>query len=81
MSSTLNQSDEWQVQTASIKNMVSSIGGFHTSVDLTLNQISSDIDLLILIGGNSWDIKNTELEKLLVSDWIITNLWEQFVVQ
>ncbi|MBS1008070.1 type 1 glutamine amidotransferase family protein [Leuconostoc suionicum] len=65
LSSMLNQSDEWQVQTASIKNMVSSIGGFHTSVDLTLNQISSDIDLLVLIGGNSWNIEDTKLKNLV----------------
>lgn len=65
LSSMLNQSDEWEVQTASIKHTASSIGGFHTSVDLTLDQISSDVDLLILIGGNSWNIDNTKLEQLV----------------
>ncbi|MFT8616771.1 MAG: type 1 glutamine amidotransferase family protein [Lentilactobacillus hilgardii] len=65
LSSMLNQSDEWEVQTASIKPTVSSIGGFHTSVDLTLDQISSDVDLLILIGGNSWNIDNTKLEQIV----------------
>ncbi|ADG41548.1 hypothetical protein LGMK_02370 [Leuconostoc sp. C2] len=65
LSSMLNQSDGWEVKTASVRKKVVPIGGFHTVTDLTLDQISSDIDLLILIGGNSWNIENTELKQLI----------------
>lgn len=60
LSSTLNQASGWEVKTASIKQDVVSIGGFKTTVDYRLEQIPANCELLILIGGNSWQIKNSE---------------------
>ncbi|GEO64357.1 glutamine amidotransferase [Companilactobacillus nantensis] len=54
LSSQLNQKDDWQVITASVTPIVTSIGGFKTQVDETLNELSQNADLLILIGGDSW---------------------------
>ncbi|MBZ6002748.1 glutamine amidotransferase [Leuconostoc gelidum subsp. aenigmaticum] len=65
LSSMLNQTDDWEIKTASIKEHVSSIGGFCTVTDLNLDQISDDVDLLILIGGNSWNIADKKLKKLV----------------
>ncbi|MGR8808850.1 type 1 glutamine amidotransferase family protein [Leuconostoc citreum] len=65
LASMLNQSEEWKVKTASINKKVPSIGGFKTVVDLTLDEIPENIDLLVLIGGNSWEIENAELYHLL----------------
>ncbi|KAA8328303.1 type 1 glutamine amidotransferase family protein [Leuconostoc carnosum] len=65
LSSILNQTDDWEIKTASIKERVSSIGGFHTVIDLKLDQISDNVDLLILIGGNSWNIANKKLKQLV----------------
>lgn len=65
LSSMLNQAEEWQVKTASINKEVASIGGFRTIVDITIDEIPENIDLLILIGGNSWAIENEELYYLL----------------
>ncbi|MCT3073475.1 glutamine amidotransferase [Leuconostoc citreum] len=65
LSSMLNQAEEWQVKTASINKEVGSIGGFRTIVDITIDEIPENIDLLILIGGNSWAIENEELYYLL----------------
>jgi len=65
LSSKLNQSDDWIVKTVSINSEITSIGGFRTTVDYQLNDISDDVDLLILIGGNSWSIENDKLKELL----------------
>ena len=65
LASMLNQSKEWKAKTASINKEVPSIGGFRTVVDLTLDEIPENIDLLVLIGGNSWEIENAELYHLL----------------
>lgn len=65
LSSTLNQAPSWEVKTASIKQEVVSIGGFKTTVDYQLEQIPANCELLILIGGNSWQIKNSVLKQLI----------------
>ncbi|WP_273716596.1 type 1 glutamine amidotransferase family protein [Leuconostoc mesenteroides] len=65
LSSMLNQSNEWEVKTASVKDEVISIGGFHTKIDLNLDQIPKNADLLVLIGGNSWNIENQKLKHLI----------------
>ncbi|WP_429971052.1 type 1 glutamine amidotransferase family protein [Fructilactobacillus sp. Tb1] len=73
LSTQLNQSSEWTVITASTNKEVKSIGGFTTLVDMNISDVHiSDFSLLILIGGNSWNIKNTNLvtiiKKALSSD-------------
>lgn len=65
LSSILNRDPNWEVKTASIKQEVVSIGGFKTTVDYQLEQIPADCELLMLIGGNSWQIKNSVLKQLL----------------
>lgn len=65
LSSMLNQSNEWEVKTASVKDEVISIGGFHTKIDLNLDQIPKNADLLVLIGGNSWNLENQKLKHLI----------------
>ncbi|WP_318530504.1 DJ-1/PfpI family protein [Apilactobacillus quenuiae] len=61
LASQLNQNENWKVETASNKNYVKSIGGFDTKVDYKFEDIPSNIDLLVLIDGNSWNIENDEL--------------------
>ncbi|KRN99272.1 4-methyl-5(B-hydroxyethyl)-thiazole monophosphate biosynthesis protein [Companilactobacillus kimchiensis] len=66
LSSQLNQNQEWTVKTASTQKEVTSIGGFKTLVDYQLNDIlNQEVDLLVLIGGNSWSLENAELKKLI----------------
>ncbi len=65
LASELNQSSDWEVKTASINSEVISIGGFKTIVDYHIPEIPAKIDLLVLIGGNSWSIKNDHLRKLI----------------
>ena len=65
LSSQLNQDPNWEVKTASIKKEVISIGGFKTIVDYQLAQIPADCELLVLVGGNSWKIKNSALKGLV----------------
>ncbi|KRM96268.1 4-methyl-5(B-hydroxyethyl)-thiazole monophosphate biosynthesis protein [Liquorilactobacillus aquaticus DSM 21051] len=42
-----------------------SIGGFKTIVDYLISEIPVKIDLLVLIGGNFWSIKNEYLRELI----------------
>lgn len=79
LASQLNQSTDWQVKTTSTTPLVTSIGGFTTKVDYQLDCLPT-IDLLILIGGNSWNINNSLLYSLvqqtpqcLKTSW--RNLW------
>ncbi|UQS81975.1 glutamine amidotransferase [Bombilactobacillus folatiphilus] len=65
LSSMLNQNKDWEVKTASTQQEVVSIGDFKTAVDYYLEQIPADCQLLILIGGNSWQIKNSVLKQLI----------------
>ncbi|BDP50239.1 hypothetical protein EfmJHP10_16750 [Enterococcus faecium] len=57
ITSTLNQNEKWQNKTASIQSEVTSIGGLKTKIDYLIEQIPEKVDLFIMIGGNSWDIK------------------------
>ncbi|HFM7479359.1 TPA: type 1 glutamine amidotransferase family protein, partial [Enterococcus faecium] len=72
ITSTLNQKEGWQNKTASIQSEVTSIGGLKTKIDYLIEQIPEKVDLFIMIGGNSWDIKNHHLyqiiDKLLKTD-------------
>ena len=54
VSSTINMSEEWSVKTISTQKEVQSLGGLTTKVDYLLEEVPSQYDLLILIGGNSW---------------------------
>lgn len=65
LSSILNQSAEWEVKTASTNKKVLSIGGFRTLVDIDIDEIPEDTDLLILVGGKSWNLENEVLYSLL----------------
>lgn len=64
LASQLNQSTDWQVKTTSTTPLVTTIGGFTTKVDYQLDCLPT-IDLLILIGGNSWNINNSLLYSLV----------------
>lgn len=61
LSSTLHQSDSWSVSTVSINKKVSSLGGFSVLVDYVIDGEPKDYDLLVMIGGNSWDIDSERL--------------------
>ncbi|MDU5335937.1 DJ-1/PfpI family protein [Enterococcus sp.] len=63
--SLLNQRDNWQVKTASNLPQVESIGGIQTTVDLNLSKIDQMYHLLVLIGGNSWNIHSKELYAII----------------
>ena len=54
VSSTINMSEEWYVKTISTQKEVQSLGGLTTKVDYLLEEVPSQYELLILIGGNSW---------------------------
>ena len=63
LSSQLNPKDDWQIQTASTQKEVVSIGGFRTTIDYLIAELPrpESIDLLVLVGGNSWHIENQDL--------------------
>ena len=63
--SLLNQRDDWQIQTASNLPLVHSIGGLQTTVDLNFSEIDQMHHLLVLIGGDSWNIQNQELYRMI----------------
>ena len=73
LASMINQQAGWQVKTASLEKEVQSIGGFTTVVDYTLETLPETIDLLILIGGNSWHL-NPEKLVTLVADLLEANI-------
>lgn len=68
LASTLNQSADWEVKTASIQPTVTTIGGFTTVTDYLIDAIPQDLDLLILIGGNSWAIEDDRIKPLVASN-------------
>lgn len=68
--SLLNQRDDWQIKTASNGPKVESIGGLQTMIDVDFSEIDRNFDLLVLIGGNSWNIQNQELHALIESQLI-----------
>ena len=63
--SLLNQRDDWQIQTASNLPLVHSIGGLQTTVDLNFSEIDRMYHLLVLVGGDSWNIQNQELYRMI----------------
>ncbi|MFQ3843239.1 type 1 glutamine amidotransferase family protein [Staphylococcus pseudoxylosus] len=62
LSSTLNQSDTWSVNTISIDKKVASLGGLSVLIDYIIGDEPKDYNLLVMVGGNSW---NNDSEKLL----------------
>ncbi|MFW7433904.1 type 1 glutamine amidotransferase family protein [Vagococcus carniphilus] len=65
LSSTLNKKEDWIVKTASIQREVTSIGGFTTKIDFLMDELPKQIDLFIMVGGNSWGIENKSLFTLV----------------
>lgn len=65
ISSILNNNENWNVKTASTEKEVISIGGFKTKVDYLINDIPKNLDLFIMIGGNSWNKEYDYLAKLV----------------
>lgn len=65
LSSALNQREDWSVETISLDEMVTSIGGFKTSVDYTIGSEPKDFNLFVMIGGDSWNIDNEKLLHLI----------------
>lgn len=65
LSSQLNGSPKWQVKTASTDQYVKSIGGLNVKVDYLLEDIPNSFDLLVLIGGNSWDLESKFLKQII----------------
>lgn len=61
LSSTLNQHENWSISTISTEERVSSIGGFSVLVDYTIGNEPQSYDLLVMVGGNSWDDSSKEL--------------------
>ncbi|WP_159721923.1 DJ-1/PfpI family protein [Enterococcus sp. CSURQ0835] len=65
LSSLLNGDPTWQIKTASTGKEVVSIGGFTLKSDYVLPELPKEIDLLVLIGGNSWTIELPTLKNLV----------------
>lgn len=65
LSTQLNQSKDWQVAYASNQEQVSSIGGLQVEPQYQLTTIPEKVDLLVLIGGNSWQLENEKFKMLL----------------
>lgn len=63
--SLLNQRDDWQIKTASNLPQVESIGGLQTMIDFKISEIDREFELLVLIGGNSWNIHSPELYQII----------------
>ncbi|UEX89907.1 type 1 glutamine amidotransferase family protein [Staphylococcus ratti] len=61
LSSMLNQSEDWEIKTISLNKTVTSIGNFAVTVDYEIGQFDETYDLLILIGGNTWNVENEML--------------------
>lgn len=58
LASALNQREDWSVHTVSLDPIVSSIGGFKTSVDYIIGLEPANFNLLVMIGGDSWSNDN-----------------------
>ena len=65
LSSTLNQSESWSVNTISVEEKVVSLGGFTVLIDYIIGDEPKNYDLLIMIGANSWDNDNHKLLKFV----------------
>ncbi len=65
LSSTLNQREPWSVSTLSLHSHVRSLGGFNTTIDYIIGAEPESFDLLILVGGNSWNNDDKDLLNLI----------------
>ncbi|MGG5318386.1 DJ-1/PfpI family protein [Enterococcus sp. AZ072] len=65
LASQLNQQKNWEIKTASIEQQVTSLGGFTVEVDYLIEKIPKKIDVLVLIGSNSWGFKHSLLKKII----------------
>ncbi|ETS32238.1 transcriptional regulator [Photorhabdus khanii NC19] len=66
LASRLNASKGWTVETASLeKGICKSIGGFTTMIEHSIEALPRHVDLFVLIGGNSWNIESSKLNKLI----------------
>ncbi len=65
LSSTLNQREDWSVGTLSLQPHVRSLGGFNTTVDYIIGSEPERFDLLILVGGTSWNNDDKDLLRLI----------------
>ena len=75
LASQFNQAADWQVITASLIPVVNSIGGFQTKVNTILPDILLDANVLILIGGNSWQHDYPSLTKLISRTYYKSASW------
>lgn len=60
LSSILNKSEEWKVQTVSTKRVIKSIGGLTVKID-TILEPNLDCDLVVMIGGNNWKLQEKNM--------------------
>ncbi|MGM0216677.1 DJ-1/PfpI family protein [Enterococcus sp. AZ109] len=65
LASQLNQQKNWVIKTAALNRQVTSMGGFKTEVDYLIEKIPRKMDMLVLVGGSSWDFKNSLLKKTI----------------
>ena len=60
LSSILNKSEEWKVQTVSTKRVIKSIGGLTVKID-TILEPNLSCDLVVMIGGNNWKLQEKNM--------------------
>lgn len=65
LTSEINQRAGWEIKTASNLSQVQSIGGLRTTIDVNFADLAKAVDLLVLIGGNSWEIQSPELDAFI----------------
>lgn len=65
LASQLNQSDLWNTEFASDVPGPVSIGGLKVETSTNLYNLSEQSDLLVLIGGNSWDTDDVRLTNVI----------------
>lgn len=56
LSSILNKSENWDVQTVSTKRVINSMGGLTVKIDTVLDP-NLHCDLVVMIGGNNWNLQ------------------------
>src|SRR5690625_42643 len=65
LSSAINRRKDWTVNTISLIDGVSSIGGFKTSVDYMIGAEPKKYNMLVMIGGDSWNNDNKGILPLI----------------
>ena len=65
LSSIINSNKKWMTKRVSVKDKVKSIGGMTILIDSKVSNETHDFDLLILIGGNKWNIEEKTLLKFI----------------